>query len=229
MSNLRIPRRLVTAMAAGLIACIVSALYGAVPALALGPSEGTQVPGAAVPAGSYPSGAPFYSGQTLQVSIPPNSHLQPLLRVNILECSDPGGTAANLPTSVSECDGDTIQGDTVLIQHDGSIDYKKYTVYSLPNVAVLEEPADSLPVCNQHHECVLYIGQNQENFRAPHFFSEPFFVYPTRAEALAAPRAAASGGGNTLFIVVPIVAVILVGAAFFYVRMRRSPVSARRP
>ena len=56
----------------------------------------------------------YQNGQTVSVSVGPNSLFVPQLGVVILECADPGGTVANLPTASIDCDGNTIQGDTVL-------------------------------------------------------------------------------------------------------------------
>ncbi len=152
--------------------------FGAL-AFASGPANGTQVPGSALPIGTHTPNSPFSSGQTIEVKIPTNSDLQPGARVNILECSDPGGTVANLPSDISSCDGRTIQGDTVLVNSDGSVDYTDYTLYALPDALSLGESPTSTPVCNLTNECVLFIGEDQNNFTgAPYYFSQPFFVAP---------------------------------------------------
>jgi len=167
-------------MAAIVVAALAGAglSFGAL-AFASGPANGTQVPGSALPIGTHTAGSPFSSGQTIEVKIPTNSDLQPGARVNILECADAGGTVANLPSDISSCDGRTIQGDTVLVNSDGSIDYANYTVYALPDAVSLGESSTSTPVCNVSHECVLFIGEDQNNFAgAPYYFSQPFFVAP---------------------------------------------------
>lgn len=128
--------------------------------------------------GSASPGASYRSGEAVDVSVGANTLFKPGLRVNILECADPGGTAANLPTSVEDCDGNTIQANTVLIHPDGSIDETQYTIYSLPNQVLGEEP-DYQPACDSSHECVLYVGENQEDFSQPKLFSAPFTVAPS--------------------------------------------------
>ena len=93
-----------------------------------------------------------------------------------------------VPTDPSACDGLTIQPDTVLAQRDGSVNYTRtkttsgYTVYAVPNYHSLGENKDGQPVCNTTHLCVLYIGQNQLDFTAPHFWSEAFKVSPNSSD-----------------------------------------------
>jgi hypothetical protein len=126
------------------------------------------------------SGAGTYrSGELIDVKVGPNKTFTPNLKVNILECSDPGGTKAHLPKSVADCDGNTIQGGTILINSNGSFSKNDYPVFALPNHALGEE-ATWQPVCNLTHQCVLYVGENQEDFTQPKLFSAPFTVEPTR-------------------------------------------------
>jgi hypothetical protein len=98
--------------------------------------------------------------------------------VVILECADPGGTAANLPTAFIDCDGNTIQGDTVSVQANGSFAESSYTIYSLPN-SVLGESSTNVPVCSASQACVLFVGEDQNDFSKPKVFSAPFFVAGT--------------------------------------------------
>jgi len=67
-------------------------------------------------------------------------------------------------------------------------------VYLLPSTA-LGELANSQPVCNASNPCVLYIGQDQNDFTAPKIFSAAFSVGPASG-APAAPAPAASAGGS---------------------------------
>jgi hypothetical protein len=106
----------------------------------------------------------------------PNHYFTPYAHVNILECADPGGKKKNLPTSAFTCDGNTIQGDTVLIAKNGSFSEHGYEIYALPNTAALGESPNGQPVCNTKKPCVLYVGQNQEKFSAPKEFSRPFTI-----------------------------------------------------
>jgi hypothetical protein len=140
------------------------------------PSHSSQVPLTITPAHGSASG-PYRSGELLNIKVGPNKLFTPLLKVNILECADPGGTAAHMPKSIADCDGDTIQGGTILINRNGSFSQTGYQVFSLPN-AVLGEQSNGQPICDLTHECVLYIGQNQEDFTQPKIFSAPFTVKP---------------------------------------------------
>ena len=142
----------------------VAVLPMAGPAGAVGPPALKITPG------------PYHSEQLINLSVGPNHFFKPYSRINIIECADPGGQAKNLPISVNGCDGNTIQGVTVLVQPDGSWYEHGYQLYELPNAPQLGENADSQPVCNQKKSCVLYIGQNQEKFTAPKIFSAPFVI-----------------------------------------------------
>ena len=148
----------------------------------------TCVVGIAVAATAGPVGAvaaptltithgPYHDGQLINVSVGPNHYFKPYSRINIIECADPGGKAKNLPTSILACDGNTIQGNTILVQRDGSFSERGYQVYSLPNAPQLGESADTRPVCNGKKACVLYVGQNQEKFSAPKVWSSPFTIW----------------------------------------------------
>ncbi len=116
-------------------------------------------------------------GQTVSVSAGSNGFFTPHARVNILECADPGGLPANLPRDDSTCDGNTVQGTTLLVGGDGSFSDSSYTVYALPS-ATLGEQGNNQPVCNQTNYCVLYVGQNQNDFTVPKVFSAPFLIAP---------------------------------------------------
>ena len=140
-----------------------------------------------MPIGSFTAGTPFSSGQNIEITIPANSNLTPGDGVNILECSDAGGTVGNLPSGIAQCDGNTIQGSTVLVNSDGSVLYSPYELFALPDKN-LGEASNGTPICNTTHECVLFIGQDQNNFAgAPHYFSQPFFVAPNATDNGANP------------------------------------------
>lgn len=117
----------------------------------------------------------LHDGESVSVSVGANGFFTPSAHVNILECADPGGTEANLPKSISTCDGNTIQGNTILIEANGSFSEPDYTVYVLPSSTLGEQPNDQ-PVCDQSNPCVLYVGQNQNDFTAPKLFSAPFTI-----------------------------------------------------
>lgn len=117
----------------------------------------------------------FHDGQAITVSVGPNKVYEPLIIVNIIQCSDPGGQASKLPTSLSHCDENTIQGNSVIVKPDGSVHETGYTIYRLPT-STLGEGKTVTPICDATHECVLYVGQDQNDFTKPKAFSAPFFV-----------------------------------------------------
>ncbi len=132
--------------------------------------------GAVAPPALKITPGPYHNGQSISLSVGPNRYFTPYSRINVIECADPGGKASNLPTSASTCDGNTIQGTTILVQPNGSFSEHGYELYALPNASQLGESSDTQPVCNQRKGCVLYIGQNQEKFTAPKIFSPPFWI-----------------------------------------------------
>ena len=187
MSNRNRGKRVTTIMVTASLIGVVGAISLSSPSFASGPANGSQVPGSAVPIGSFTAGTPFSSGQNIEITIPANSNLQPGAGINILECADPGGTVANLPSSINQCDGNTIQGSTVFVNSNGSVLYSPYELFALPD-RNLGEPSNGAPVCNTTSECVLFIGQDQNNFAgAPHYFSQPFFVAPNATDNGAHP------------------------------------------
>jgi hypothetical protein len=158
----------------------------------------------APPAVSLSASGHLSDGQTISVSVGSNSYFTPHAGVNILECADPGGSAANLPTSIDTCDGNTIQGTTVLVATDGSFSESSYQVYALPS-STLGEQSNDQPVCNQTNYCVLYVGQNQNDFTAPKTFSAPFLVTagsgttttPSSSGATSAAGVSSAGGSTS--------------------------------
>lgn len=130
-------------------------------------------------------------GQSISVSVSANGFFTPHSHVNILECADPGGLAANLPKDDKSCDGNTIQGSTLLVGADGSFVEPQYPVYALPS-STLGEQSNAQPVCNKTNYCVLYVGQDQNDFTAPRVFSAPFLVTPGSGAASTNPTTAAA-------------------------------------
>jgi hypothetical protein len=141
----------------------------------LATSVGTPAGAATAPSLKITSG-PYHNGQDISLSVGANRFYTPYSHVNVLECADAKGKKKNLPTSVDSCDGNTIQGNTILVQKNGSFSEQGYQLYALPNAAQLGETRDTRPVCSAKASCVLYIGQNQEKFTAPKIFSPPFDI-----------------------------------------------------
>jgi hypothetical protein len=163
-----IPSKLFPVVRVGILAGVVAAgvlvIPAALPVGAVSPPTLNVTPG------------PFHNGELINVSVGPNRYFRPYSHVNILECADRGAKKKNLPTSASTCDGNTIQGDTVLVSKNGSFSEHGYQLFTLPNKAVLGELPDNQPVCNLRSSCVLYVGENQENFTWPKVFSRPFVL-----------------------------------------------------
>jgi Bacterial Ig-like domain (group 1) len=165
---------------AGLAFLAISAItFGIVNiAGAAGPTQGQIVPNSAMALGTFTPG-PFSSGQAIDVVVPANSLFTSNEDINILECAAPDGVP---PTDPSACDGNTIQGDSLSPNADGSIDYQAfsqttYTVYALPDAGSLfEGPSGVTCGDTAATECILYIGTQQSDFTQPHVWSQPFFI-----------------------------------------------------
>jgi hypothetical protein len=164
---------------AGLALLFVTALVACVDGLAgaAAPTEGSIVPDAATPIGPVTPG-PFSSGQGIDVVVPANAIFSPTANILIVECSAPNGVIPILP---SACNGDTVNGNSVEPNADGSIDYQAETsspfqVFATPDSAIGDQ--SSSPACGETSatECILYIGNNQNDFTQPHVWSQPFFI-----------------------------------------------------
>ena len=160
---------------------------------------------AAGPSVTIPSG-PFTDQHTITVSgtgFPIHSTIPTGLQ--IIECSDPGGTTGNLPTDPTiGCDGSTVNGSQVNTDASGNFS----TSYSM----VLLNPSDSTINCDATDFCVLWVGQDFNNsfLSGPHGFSSAFEIASAPAQAIEAP----------LTIALPLIAAAIVGA-FFILRRRR--------
>ena len=84
-----------------------------------------------------------------------------------------------------DCDGNTIQGSTILPNADGSFTYTDYQLFALPDSITLGEGSSSPVSCGETAatECILYIGNNQNDFTQPHLWSQPFFIAPDTGDA----------------------------------------------
>jgi hypothetical protein len=164
------------------VACFSSAAGATTPAVTI------------TPVGSASTSGTVHDGEVVTVSVTDNSVFTPGAKVNILECADPQGAVENLPKDIGSCDGETIQGDTVLVKPGGSITEARYTIYRLPSTTLGERP-DGQPVCDAGDQCVLYVGQDQNDFTQPKLFSSPFIV--TSNSTSTAPAVAAASGTAT--------------------------------
>lgn len=173
--------------------CLAAAAFG-LPLVSL--LSGSVPAGASTPTLTVSPSTDLHDGESVSVSIGPNSVFTPNSRVNILECADPGGSVANLPKSDSTCDGNTIQGNTMLVAANGSASDQNYTIYLLPSPA-LGEQSNNQPVCNQTNPCVLYVGQNQNDFTAPKVFSTPFTIAPAAGGTTTTTTSTAAASSTT--------------------------------
>jgi MYXO-CTERM domain-containing protein len=219
MSIRRVTRTVVKSLAATAITGTALVMFSGVSGAAA-----TQYPNSVVPQAPFNAGTPFSSGQMVNVVIPANSILTPNANAVILECADPGGTVANLPTDASACDGGTTNGPTETVNPDGSVNFQTdtgslYQLLALPDLTTLGEQANHLPVCNTTNPCVLYIGQNITDFTAPHVFTQSFLITPNGVDTGTNP-----GDGLPevpYAIVLPLAAMGVLGGAVA-IRRRRS-------
>ncbi len=164
----RYQRAVMSSMGALAMAASVVIAFG-------GQAQAATAPHLTVIAAHPSAGHGFVNGEAVNISVGPNHLFKPYSHVNILECADPKGKKSKLPKDDSTCDGNTIQGNTVLVAKNGSFSEKNYLLYSLPNT-VLGEQGNQQPVCNTNHPCVLYVGANQNSFTAPKLFSTPMVI-----------------------------------------------------
>jgi hypothetical protein len=159
----------VTLTAPGSGNTVVSPLVSEVPVdVAVGPNS--KMDRSTLEAAGYPSGA---------------------VPIKVLECADPGGSAANLPTKPTQCEPETVS--SVAAAHDdGSFIVRNYLVLSLPNAQL---GASSPTTCDMQHECVLGIFTNYNDFTKPHLFSAAFNVAPASAASGSGTSGSGSGSG----------------------------------
>jgi hypothetical protein len=210
--------------AAGAFIAMAFALPSAAPAGATTAcsASGDQCLTALQPQAGAAAGTPFSSGQLINVVIPANqTFVAPdnTIAKQIVECAAPNGV---LPTQSIACDGLTIQGPTVLPSTTGAITLQNYTVYALPDTVSLGEVAGGQPVCGNTlaTECVLYVGDNFNDFTKPHLWSEPFLITANGNDLGANP-----GDGTPevpMAILLPVAAMGLLGGAVA-IRRRRKP------
>jgi hypothetical protein len=173
--------------AVGLLVTVGAALGAITISSAAAPTEGSTVPDSAAPVAPFTAGTPFSSGQQINIVIPANSLFVATSSVNVVECAAPNGVP---PTQPINCDGNTIQGPTILPNADGSINFQTqgyglYTLYALPDSISLGESSSNQVTCGDTAatECVLYIGDNQGDFTQPHVFSLPFYIAPNATDS----------------------------------------------
>jgi len=230
MSLRHAARRVAASVAATAAAGALVALAFASPAGATtAPDEGLEVATAQAQT-PYTAGAPFDSGQKIDVSLGANTvfdgsvYSNNASAIKIVECAAPNGVVPTLP---SACDGNTIGTD--FPNSDGSFDYLNdngsgYPVYYLPDSRIGDSPSG--PKCGNTlaTECILYIGNSQLDFTQPHVWSQPFLVNPDPTDS-----GIVNPGDGTpevpMAIILPVAAMGLLGSVVV-VRRRRAARSA---
>jgi hypothetical protein len=155
---------------------------------------------------NIPAGNPT-NGQTITVTgsgFPARSALPTGLQ--IIECSDPGGTLANLPTDASTgCDGTTVSGGQINTDASGNFT-AQYPI------ALLNSGNSSIS-CDPTNFCVLWVGQDFNNsfLSGPHGFSSAFEVQTVPPLLSETPFA----------ISLPVIAAAIVGV-YIFLRRRRT-------
>jgi hypothetical protein len=162
----------------------------------------------ATPQVSFPGGNPR-NNQTVTVSgagFPPPK-VDPS-GVQVLECSDPGGKIASLPTSAASCDGATVDPLPINTHQDGTF-AARYTF-----VALNDLHGGSNINCDATHYCVLWAGVDYNNrfLGGPHAFSSAFTIGGTST---------GTGGSDANVVWIPIVVVVVLVVGLIAVRRRR--------
>ena len=146
----------VTAVAAGALVVPLSGL-----AFASGPTV-------SIPAGNLTSGSTIsVTGSDFPVHSADPTGLQ------IYECADPQGSANNLPTGPSQCDGTTVSGNQINTDSSGNFS----TTYQPSEV---NAATGSNIACDPTDFCVLWVGVDFNNgftTAGQYAFSTPFEVF----------------------------------------------------
>jgi hypothetical protein len=138
--------------------------------------------------GTVTPGTPYSSGQGISVAVAANNTLSQTNLSNngapttglfyLEECTDPGGSAANLPTTPNGCEAATLA--TTAKTTDGHISASTlgaYTVYDLPDPGTLGSATLNGSCDQAPNQCVIGIfaaNPATNGFGFPHLFSAPF-------------------------------------------------------
>jgi hypothetical protein len=221
MSIRHVARRVAAAAAATAAAGTFAAMAFSSPAGATPPASGSTISNAAQCATSCTPG-PFDSGQNVNVVVPANSAFaapNDSSGIIIAECAAPNGVVPTLP---SACDGNTVQ-TLVGVNSDGSFTFNDYQVFALPDSVSLGESSSNPVTCGNTAatECVLYIGNNQNDFTRPHLWSQPFLTNSDATDS-----GTINPGDGTpevpLAVILPLSAMGLLGGAVLIRRRRHS-------
>jgi hypothetical protein len=122
--------------------------------------------------GTVTPGTPYTSGQAITITVQPNSVLDnanlvahgvplqtpgnPVGNYYIEECTDPGGLAANLPNTASDCEWATLDVSAAKT-NSGSLNDSSFTVFDLPDPVSLGLPTMSGTCDVAPNQCVIGI------------------------------------------------------------------------
>jgi len=146
------------------------------------------------PAVTIPAG-PFSNGQSITVSgVGFPSRAKDPSGLQILQCADPGGLAANLPVDATTCDGTTTNPLPVDTDSSGRFS-TPYTVAALNDLH-----GTSNIDCDVSDYCVLWVGvdYNQQFSSGPHAFSVPFEVEAAVSGSPTGPPPSTAGAGASV-------------------------------
>ncbi|HTZ10051.1 MAG TPA: hypothetical protein VMB72_13320 [Acidimicrobiales bacterium] len=137
------------------------------------------------PAGPYANGATV----TVTGSGFPSITADPS-GLSIIECSDPGGTTANLPQTDASCDGATV--NPLPINQDTSGNFT--TIYSITQDSVSTGGIN----CDTTDYCVLWVGVDYVNaFLTNSTFSAPFLISSGTTTTTTAPTTTTTSATTT--------------------------------
>jgi hypothetical protein len=179
--------------------------------------------------GTVTTGAPYSSGQGLELVVQPNSVISGTVWVE--ECTDSDGSVANLPTGPSNCEAATLVGP-VPVSGNGGFSLggsgPAFTVYDLPDPGTLGIPTMTGKCDVAPNECVFGLFESRPNgssgtaaFAGPHLFSAPFQV--TVGDGTDLGDNPGDGTPETPYVLaLPLLAFGLLGLAGLRLRRRRT-------
>ena len=178
--------------------------------------------------GAVTAETPYSGGQTVDLQVAANSTMDTAsleaagfpsgaVTIKFLECADPGGLVANLPTKPSECEPGTIHSISGA-NADGSMSLtgaSGYQILALPDPNLGSSNGTTCGLAPD--QCVVGIFSNQNDFSKPHLFSAPFVATlgdglddganpgdgtppPAPAVTSVSPTSGPTGGGTTVTI-----------------------------
>ena len=140
-----------------------------------------------------PSSSSYANQQVITVTGSGFSPRASGLTIEIVECADPGGATANLPTDNSTCDATTENPNTIYPDASGNFS-SSYTLSSLAT------SSGNLITCDASDDCVLWVGEDfVNNFsgtsQEPAAFSSPFSL--TSASGGSSGSGSSGSGGSS--------------------------------